>query len=410
MFRSRPATNPVRGVFYIYGSLIFALIFGLISSSMTARLMPVRELGHYRFIISCVSVIVSACTLGLFSSAGTLLAGPGNSTFRRLVAGGASTQVWLVAAATSVLVGILVFTSQPPTASNRWLVAVILAGAMAWPLLLQEILRAKGDFVGLGLLNAAPPALFILLLGLLTLLGVPADSSLCIILFFTSQGLVVFALAMSSNFNPRPHRLGYAYLFKRNLSLGLNVYWGTFLAALTSQSGIFILQFLRALEDVAVFSLALTLTAPLALLPSAVGTAYFSQLPGAIGFPERVLRYAWTSSFFIAGIFVLIIPLAVHFLYGDRFSSVTLPAQICGIGAILQGMGDVYNRYYLANRDTAFLLKTAGIVFASAVILGVPAGLFFGVMGVAFSKMACSAVYALFLVFHYHVAQRRFAN
>ncbi len=164
MFRSRPATNPVRGFFYIYGSLIFALIFGLISSSMTSRLMPVRELGHYRFIISCVSVIVSAFTLGLFSSAGTLLAGPGNITFRRFVAGGASTQVWLVAAATSVLVGILVFTSQPPTASNRWLVAVILAGAMAWPLLLQEILRANGDFVGLGLLNAAPPALFILLL------------------------------------------------------------------------------------------------------------------------------------------------------------------------------------------------------------------------------------------------------
>lgn len=406
MIRKSSAVGVRRGVLYIYGSLVLALIFGLASSSLTARLMSERELGQYRFIISCVSVVTSALSLGLFSSAGTLLAGRGGRTFRTLVARGASTQAWMIAVACSICVGIVLLQSHG--VSSLWVLATVLGSAMAWPLLLQEILRAEGNFIGLAVLNAAPTAFFLLLLGASRLLLLPLDAPLSAFLFFLSQGLVVWALISRNNIILKPNRLGYAYLFKLNRNLGLNVYWGSFLAALTVQSGIFILQALKSPEDTAVFALAMTVTAPLTLLPSAVGTAYFSLLPGAWGFPEKVMRYAWIVSSIIAVAFCLLVPLAVHILYGPRFASVTIPAQLCGIGAVLHGMGDVYNRYYLANRDTKFLLKTASIVCAVALLVGLPAGQVFGPLGVASAKMMASGTYAFFLVYHYHIALRRF--
>ncbi|WP_237155470.1 lipopolysaccharide biosynthesis protein [Oryzibacter oryziterrae] len=390
---------------------MMALVFGLASSSFTARLMTERDLGQYRFVISCVTVLTSALTLGLFSSAGTLLAGKGGRTFRTLVARGASTQAWMIAVACSVCVGGVLLVSEWPDALSFWIVAAAFLGsAMAWPLLLQEVLRASGNFLGLAVLNAAPTALFLLLLGGSRLLSLPLNAPLCATLYFLSQGLVVWILISRNGISLKPDRIGFAYLFKENRGLGLNVYWGSFLAALTAQSGIFVLQGLKSPADVAVFSLAVTVTAPLTLLPSAVGTAYFSRLPGAWGFPDKVIPLAWAVSLAITIGFCLLVPFAIHILYGERFASVTIPAQLLGIGSILNGMGDVYNRYYLANRDTKFLLKIAAIVCATALIVGVPAGAYLGPIGAALARLAASGTYVLILVYSYHVAQRRFGE
>ncbi|WP_317975573.1 lipopolysaccharide biosynthesis protein [Novosphingobium pituita] len=398
----------MRGVVYIYGSLMCALVLGLISSSMTARLLTPRELGHYRFVISCVTVAVSASTLGLFSSAGSLLAAPGKPTFRRMVTGGASTQAWFVTVIAGLCVAIVLATNRPDSISAGWLVASLLGGVMAWPLLLQETLRARGSFLGLSLLNAGPPLLFIALLLASKLSGMAIDSILCSTCYFLSQGVIAALLVFRSDYAAKFDRLGYIYLFKRNINLGLNVYWGTFLAALTAQSGIFVLQAFRTPEEVGVFSLALTLTAPLALLPSTVGTVYFNQLPGSPSFPKNVIRYAWLTATLIGIGFCITVPFAIHILYGEKYISVTLPSEICGIGAILQGMGDVYNRYYLANRDTKFLLRNAFIVCVTAIVLGFAAGDVFGILGASLARSCASLVYVLSLAYYYHVARRRF--
>jgi O-antigen/teichoic acid export membrane protein len=405
------AGNPARGVVYIYVSMLVALVFGLASSSVTARLMTERDLGQYRFVISCITLLASALSLGLPSSAGMLLAGKGGRTFRSMVARGACTQAWIIAVVCSVCVGGVLLVSEWSASLSPWIAAAaVLGSAMAWPMLLQEILRASGNFLGLAVLNAAPTALFLLLLGASWLLSLPLDAPISATLYFLSQGLILWLLITSNGMSLKPDKRGLAYLFKINKTLGLNVYWGSFLAALTAQSGIFILQGVKSPADVAVFSLAVTVTAPLTLLPSAVGTAYFSRLPGTSGFPNKVIPAAWAVSFAITLGFCLLVPFVIHILYGQRFASVTTPAQLLGIGSVLNGMGDVYNRYYLANRDTNFLLKIAAIVCAAALIIGLPAGEFFGPIGVAVARLSSSCAYVFILVFYYHFCSRRFSS
>ena len=391
-----------RGAVYIYLSLLMALVFGLASSSLTARWMSESELGRYRFIISCVSVIASSMTLGMLASAGTLLAGRGGRTFRTLVARGASTQAWLVAGGCAVGVGVALVVNGNQEFSGLWVFAALLGGATAWPLLLQEVLRASANFKGLAMLNAAPTALFFLLLGGSNLFSWPLNATRCVILFFLSQGIVAFFLISHYGIAIKPHRVGFAYLFKRNTNLGLNVYWASFLAAFSAQAGIFSLQFVRTPADVAIFSLAVTVSAPLTMLPSAVGTAYFSRLAGGNRFPPNVLRYSWLAAAFLAVCFGMVVPFAVQFLYGDRYSGVAVSAQICGVAAVLHGMGDVYNRFFLANRETRLLLVVAAVVCFVGLIISLIAGLFFGSVGASIARLIASGVYVAIFGYKYH--------
>lgn len=398
----------LRGVAIIYSSLVLALVFGLISSSLTARSMATTDLGQYRYLISCIAVIVSATTLGMFSSAGALLAAPGSRTFQNLVTEGANAQGWLVAASAAICV-IAVFLFQSPSGNaGQWVMAAVLSMFMAWPILIQEILRARGRFVSIALLNAGPSLLFILAILLFNVSRIPLNAALCVCAYFLSQGLVVFLVRCGNGLKMKPTKVGYAFLFRRNKRLGLNVYFGTFLAALTAQSGILLLQAFRASEDVAVFSLANTLTAPLTLLPSTIGTVFFSRLPNAPGFPRHVLTFTWVTSVAITLLFCVAAPFTIHVLYGSRFESVVLPAQICAAAAVLQGVGDVYNRYYLANKDTLFLLYIAAGVCAVTVTLSIAGAVYFGVAGAAIAKIVGALTYVIILLLCYHYLGRRF--
>jgi O-antigen/teichoic acid export membrane protein len=398
----------LRGVAVIYSSLILALVFGLISSSLTARSMSTTDLGQYRYLISCITVTVSATTLGLFSSAGALLAAPGSRTFQNLVTEGANAQGWFVAASTAICVASVFLFQSPSGSLGQWAVAAVLSMFMAWPVLMQEILRARGRFMSIALLNAAPSLLFILAILLFKVLDFGLNAALCVCAYFLSQGLIVFLVRYGDGLKLKPTRVGYAFLFKRNKRLGLNVYFGTFLAALTAQSGILLLQAFRASEDVGVFSLANTLTAPLTLLPSTIGTVFFSRLPNAPGFPRRVLAFTWTTSAAIALVFCVSSPFIIQVIYGSRFESVVLPAQICAVASMLQGVGDVYNRYYLANKDTSFLLYIAIGVCFTAIIVGAAGAVYFGVLGAAAAKMIGSLTYVFVLFLYYHFLGHRF--
>lgn len=402
MLKSVSNNSVRRGALYIYISLMVALVCGLASSSLTARLMSESELGVFRFIVSCVSVVASALTLGMFASAGTLLAGRGSFTFRSLVARGAITQAWLVAIGCAVGVGIALASNDGLDSSGLWVLAVLFGGAMAWPLLLQEVLRAKGIFNGLAMLNAVPTALFLLLLSGSNAFGWPLNATLCVTLFFLSQGVVSYFLISHYGISVRPDRVGFLYLFKRNTSLGLNVYWASFLAALSAQAGIFSLQLVRTPADVATFSLAVTISAPLTMLPSAVGTAYFSRLAGGNKFPPKVLRYSWLGAAFLVICFGLAVPYVVQVLYGDRYAGVSVPAQICGIAAVLHGMGDVYNRFFLANRETRLLLVVVSVVCFLGLSISLIAGLFFGSEGASIARLLASGIYVGIFCIKYH--------
>lgn len=392
-----------RGALYIYASLVLALLFGLGSSSLSARLLTEPELGGFRLVISVVSVAASALTFGMLSSAGSLLAGNVTDRRRDIVWQGSLAHTGIVAVGCS-LVAVVVAIRSGTFGSNYllWILGALLSGSIGSQLLLQETLRAEGQLSGIAVLNGAPPALFMCFLVAAWMVQLHMSAALCVVLYFLSQGIVAISLITSGVRLRFPRILPLIFLWRRNRSLGLNVYWASFLGALTAQAGIFALQHSSSMAEVGLFALAITVSAPLALLPSAIGTAYFRRLAEGARFPPSVLRISWLLVALLATVYFFAVPYAVQILYGTRYLAVIEPARLCGVAALLHGMGDVYNRYYLANRRVRFLLGLATIVCLVAIVASFVATAFFGLFGAGIARLLASGAYVGLVGMHYH--------
>lgn len=395
-----------RGAVLIYLSLLAALVLGLVSSSWNARLLSSSDFGDFKFLQSAIAVAGTGATIGLLSTCGVLLAGERRQRVRVLLLEGAQFQSLLIGLA-AVLTAAVVLVSQTSWFGESiflTLLVVALAFFSSLPLLFQEQFRAVGDYFGLFLLNALPPFFYVFFIGLCVFFEVAFNGVLCAALYFFSQGIASFVLIRRSENKWRLSWVGFLFLFRKNSKVGLNVYWATLLGTISAQVGIFSLQFLQEHDSsaVAVFSLALTITMPLTLLPSAMGTAYFSKLRSGAGFPPKVLLVSWLSILVMAVGFIVISPYFVHFLYGDRYSRVVEISGWCAVACVLHGMADVYNRYYLANRKTEFLFRVAMVVSLVATVSSVVLGTSFSALGCAWAKLLSSAFYVGFLSYCYH--------
>lgn len=81
------------------------------------------------------------------------------------------------------------------------------------------------------------------------------------------------------------------------------------------------------------FTLALTITTPLQMLPAIIGTAYFKQFATQPRIPHKVFQkydFYWLLATCI--LFILLIALLVSFLYSEPYSIVSTYASRMAVG------------------------------------------------------------------------------
>lgn len=395
--------NPKKGVFLIYLSLLGALIFGLVSSSLNAKVLSPDELGGYRFIQSVLAVVSISATFGMLSTAGIIFARKNTSLrLHRMMWNGIASQAIIIVLSILISAFIVVFNSAWWANSILFSVLIIiLSGSVVLPLLFQETLRAKGDYWGIFFLNITPQASYFLFVVSFYLLQIKIDGLTCLFFFLCGQLISGGYLLHRAHVKPIPSILAFCLLWRRNINSGLNIYWATILGALTAQSGILLLQFFATSAHVAEFSLALVITAPLTMLPSAVGTAYFSKITKSDGFPISVLLFTWSAVFIFMLMFYFASPFVVLFLYGNKYENVTELAIWCAAASLLQGMGDIYNRYFLISGKSVILLKVAIVVFVISISLNFIFAHNFQSFASAWAKFIGSASYVLILMVLY---------
>lgn len=400
------------GVIIVYASLLVALFAGLTSSSLNAAALSMSDFGYFRYLQSWLSIGSVLLSLGAFSTLSVALVAPNrvNASLERLLSV-VGVYVFVAGIFLSGLIFLVVSYSDFEI-SSRLEGAFLLFFIVFLPysLLLQESFRARSDYFGLFFLNAAPPILFLFASVILRWYPSSQGWLSCLLCFVLSQSIVYLFLARRSGVSfDLKAVLDLPWMLKVNYGLGLRVYVASLFAALMAQVGIFFLQSISGSADVAVFSLAITLTLPLTMLPSAIGTVYFSKLANQNSFPRNVLLFAWLMSCIVFIFFVLVLPFLVDFLYGNKYKDVVGICYYCALGAILHGMGDVYNRYYLANGASLFLFYAALMSVAVSVIFSYLLIFYFSYLGASVARLLASTSYLLFFVFIYHISRIRYS-
>lgn len=147
---------------------------------------------------------------------------------------------------------------------------------------------------------------------------------------------------------PRFKRLSpiFRTLNKENKSYGLQLYYGSLAMVATNYiAGITLSLFGTDNTTVGFFTLALTITTPLQMLPAIIGTAYFKQFATQPRIPHKVFQNTILLASATCILFILLIKPLVSFLYSEPYSIVSTYASWMAVGFSIHGVGDMINRY-----------------------------------------------------------------
>jgi O-antigen/teichoic acid export membrane protein len=166
-------------------------------------------------------------------------------------------------------------------------------------------------------------------------------------------------------------------------------------------AGISIGYFNEDNSEVGFYTLALTVTAPLAALPSIIGTTYFKKFATQSRIPRKVIITTVAMTMATCVLFVLLIHPVVRWLYTDRYAVVGTYASILSVGFCIHGLGDMFNRY-LCSHGQGVSVRNASIANGIFKILGFTVLVaLFNTGGAIATTLACDVVYFACLIYYY---------
>lgn len=153
--------------------------------------------------------------------------------------------------------------------------------------------------------------------------------------------------------------------------------------------------------NVGYYSLALTATAPLMMLPNVIGTTYFKRFATQ----KRIERKVLVTTFIMAIVTLvcfdsLIYPI-VDFLFNDKYQIVAQYAAFLALASTLHGLGDVFNRF-LGAHGKGKCLRNGAFVSGGVALVGYTLGVYlWGINGAISTRIAFALTYFAMMVFYY---------
>ena len=187
-----------------------------------------------------------------------------------------------------------------------------------------------------------------------------------------------------------------------NKRYGFHLYIGSLVMVSSNYlAGIFLGAFNEDNSEVGFYTLALTVTSPLAMLPSIIGTTYFKKFAFLPAIPHKVFKTTIVLTLTSCICFIFVIKPIVVFLYTERYSVVGLYASVLAIGFCIHGVGDMMNRY-LGSHGLGKCIRNASVCNGIIKVIGYTfLVMLWNTKGALATTLICDFVYCFMILFYY---------
>ena len=333
-------------VILLYVTTWLALIFGFLASIINTRFLSPTDFGDAKYVLNIIDFVSSLLLFGFFLSGSRLLALSDDENKSRDIRGlmililGVSAGIMIIA----MIVCCFIHYDNSKI-QNLFLISIPVCAS---PLLANYInTTAQGDnhIVRLSIARLFPSLLYVPV-AYWVYSDYKASSSLMILLQLGITVIVCLAILISSK--PTFHNLKFNFkiLNEENKSYGLQLYWGSlFMVASNYIAGISLGAFNEDNVNVGFYTLALSITSPIAMLPAIIGTTYFKEFAKLDMIPPKVMKMTVLVTIVTFLLFILFVKPLVAFLYPEDYAPVGIYAIWLAIGYSFHGIGDMLNRY-----------------------------------------------------------------
>lgn len=397
-------TKSKKQVLLLYSCTIIGVFIGVLVSILNTRSLCPSEYGDVRYINNIIALISGLFLFGYFVSGCRLLAVSKTREEAREIKG-----IMLVILFGTVLLMMLVMASlgffyeivlEKPYA-NLFFVALPFCGST---ILLNYVNTSSQGDNSIGMIAKARllPGVSYLIIGFLIYYYWGASSIKMILLQNGVYFVVLLVLIILNKPSFRNLRANWRKLNEENRGYGLQVYYGS-LCNVSVQYIAGITLGLVALDntDVGFYTLALTVTTPLAMLPNVIGTTKFKEFAHQNKISGKLIKYTMLLTLVTyLGFIVLIYPV-VGFLYNESYGIVALYASFLALGNSFQGLGDVFNRF-LGAHSQGKQLRNGAWAAGLVLMIGFTVGIYYwGIWAAIITKILGSLTYFVMMLYFY---------
>lgn len=390
-------------VVILYITTLLGVFWGLLASIVNTRSISPSEYGDVRYVQNVINFICSLLLFGYFLSGSRLLALCKDEYRARTIRG--VMMLILIASCILLMLSMLVcffmHESSRPSVAKLFIVSLPVC---FYPLFLNYINTVfQGDnYIGrIALARLVPSAVYVFIAFFVYKL-VNATPELMISLQWGIYSLIMLLIIISAKPLTKNVKNVFSEVNKENKEYGIQLYVGSLVMVATNYvAGITLGMFSDNNIEVGFYTLALTVTSPLSMLPSIIGTTYFKQFAFEPKIPSKVLKSTVLLTSFSFILFIIIIKPVVMFMYSSEYAKVGDYAIMLSAGFCIHGFGDMINRY-LGSHGQGKSIRNSSIANGIVKLLGFTVLVYYyGTKGALITNVLCSSIYCIVLLYYY---------
>lgn len=395
-----------RQIITLYISTICGVLLGVLSSVINTRFLDPINYGDVRYVQNIINLFSCVFLLGFFVSGSRLLAISKSKTESCGIKGVMVIFLFRTILALMLMVLLTYFYHIIFKGNVNALLFIVSIPVCAQPLMLNYInTTAQGDNqIGRIACARLLPALLYVITAYFTYSLVGASSILMILLQWGIACIVFIVIIASTHPEFKEYKKYKTLLIEENKRYGIHLYLGS-LAMVATQylPGVTLGLYNIDNANVAYYTLALTISMPLSMLPSIVGTSYFKQFATVQHIDKKIFISTVSITLLSLFFYIIVIQKIVSFLYPASYSLVGIFASALAISRCLYGIGDIINRFLGAHglgkeiRNASF---ATGFCMISGSLLAV---YYFNIWGAICTNIISAAVYLIVLIYYYKI-------
>jgi O-antigen/teichoic acid export membrane protein len=190
-------------------------------------------------------------------------------------------------------------------------------------------------------------------------------------------------------------------LVAENKTYGLQVYISHLANTATTRVAAVSIAYFIDNTNVGYYALALTITAPLALIPRVVGTTFFKDFANRDSIPGKATAATVSLAAGALLIFLLIIKTLFYIIYTRDFAPALPIVYFFAFSSVIHGFADYVNRF-LGAHGKGKDMRNSGFIVAGANLLGyVLLVYYFQLDGAIITRVAASIIYLVSMLYFY---------
>lgn len=388
--------------------MILGIFLGILISVINTRFLGKDSYGDFKFLINIFTFAVTLITFGFFYTGGRLVSLSNNSIKIKELKGTIFTIAFFISILLMIIMWIFSCFEQQVFGNDlENIIRLVLPFLFIYPfqLSLEQILQGDNRIYSLSVLRIGPKLLY-LFLSYFIYYFFDFELITAIILHLSAFALIIIIIVIRQKPILNHFGFNFNYLAKENKSYGFQVYIGALTGVASSYiAGISIGYFIDT-TNVGFYSLAVTATMPLAMLPAAFGTSFFKDFVKMKSIPDKITFLTIILNLLLLIVFLIFIDELVIFLYTEEFEEVIRLSYFLAVGSFFHGMGDFINRF-LSAKGKGIQLRNSNIIIGSINLIGFTLLVFlFGAEGAVITRLISGITYLIIMFYFYRMHQK----